>query len=144
MAEIKFITPFDTDFSAVRDIRTDVFIAEQGVIASQEFDLFDEVTSGAYFAAAYDNGRVVGTGRLVIGNKYKIGRIAVRREQRGKGIGGQIVSALLEKASSLGAERVYVDAQQKAVPFYEKFGFEVCGKDIIDRGLPHSPMVKTF
>lgn len=144
MAEIKFITPFDTDFSAVRDIRTDVFIAEQGVIASQEFDLFDEVTSSAYFAAAYENGRVVGTGRLVIGNKYKIGRIAVRREQRGKGIGSQIVSALLEKASSLGAESVYVDAQQKAVPFYEKFGFEICGKDIIDRGLPHSPMVKTF
>lgn len=144
MAEIKFITPFDTDFSVVRDIRTDVFIAEQGVIASQEFDLFDEVTSSAYFAAAYENGRVVGTGRLVIGNKYKIGRIAVRREQRGKGIGSQIVSALLEKASSLGAERVYVDAQQKAVPFYEKFGFEICGKDIIDRGLPHSPMVKTF
>lgn len=128
----------------MRDIRTDVFIAEQGVIASQEFDLFDEVTSSAYFAAAYENGRVVGTGRLVIGNKYKIGRIAVRREQRGKGIGSQIVSALLEKASSLGAESVYVDAQQKAVPFYEKFGFEICGKDIIDRGLPHSPMVKTF
>lgn len=144
MAEIRFITPFDTDFSAVRDIRTDVFIAEQGVIASQEFDLFDEVTSGAYFAAAYDDGRIIGTGRLVIGSKYKIGRLAVRKEHRGKGIGSQIVSALLDKASSLGAERVYVDAQPKAVPFYERFGFSVCGKDIIDRGLPHSPMVKTF
>lgn len=144
MAEIKFITPFDTDFSAVRDIRTDVFIAEQGVIASQEFDLFDEVTSGAYFAAAYEGARIVGTGRLVIGGKYKIGRIAVRREHRGKGVGGQIVSALLEKAASLGAERVYVDAQPKAVPFYEKYGFKICGKDIIDRGLPHSPMAKAL
>lgn len=144
MADIKFISPFDADFSALMEIRKEVFINEQGAVASQEFDLYDDITSGAYFVGAYVDGVVVGTGRLIISSKYKIGRVAVKKEYRGNKIGSQIVETLLNKAVSLGAEKVYVDSQPHAVALYESFGFEVFAKDIIDRGLEHMPMVKVI
>lgn len=144
MADIKFISPFDADFSALMEIRKEVFINEQGAVASQEFDMYDDITSGAYFVGAYVDGVVVGTGRLIISSKYKIGRVAVKKEYRGNKIGSQIVETLLNKAVSLGAEKVYVDSQPHAVALYESFGFEVFAKDIIDRGLEHIPMVKVI
>lgn len=66
----------------------------------------------------------VGTGRLLfLGDIYKIGRIAVKKEFRGQGYGDFIVRMLVDKAFLMGAKEVFVGAQEHAIPFYEKIGF---------------------
>lgn len=139
MYNIKFIKLSDFDFEFVKRIRTAVFTNEQGADALSEFDSFD---SEADFALLFDSDRPVGTARAVRLNKgFKIGRIAILKEYRGRGYGTVIVRAVLERTFEKGADTVYVDAQNYAVPFYEKIGFKVIGDEITDRGLPHIPMI---
>ncbi len=135
---IVFISHSDTRFDEVKRIRTAVFTMEQGAIAKQEFDEYD---NSAVFALLYDGEKAVGTARIAFtDNGCKIGRIAIDRAYRGRGYGAVIVNAVTEKAFAMGNSLIYVDAQNYAVPFYEKLGFEIIGTEIIDRGLPHIPM----
>lgn len=139
MYNIKFIKSSDYEFEYVRSIRTAVFTNEQGADALTEFDTYD---GQADFALLFDSDKPVGTARVVrLDKDFKIGRIAILKEYRGKGYGAVIVCAVLEKAFEDGAAAVYVDAQNYAVPFYEKIGFKVIGDEITDRGLPHIPMM---
>lgn len=139
MTEIKFITCNDKDYDIVKNIRTAVFTDEQGADGETEFDSYDLT---ADFALLYEDKKAVATARVAhLKNGFKIGRIAVTKERRGKGYGAEIVKAVCKKAFEEGADKVFVDAQNYAVPFYEKLGFKVIGDEIIDRGLPHIPMV---
>lgn len=142
MINIKFITVADKAFSVVRDIRTSVFVNEQGAAPQEEFDFFDKAEGSSIYALMYEGDTPVATARLILNEKgYKIGRIAVLKEYRKKGYGRIIVRLILDKAFELGADKVYLDAQNYAVPFYEKFGFTVTGDEIIEIGLPHMPML---
>lgn len=135
---IIFIDCNDPRFELVKEIRTTVFSNEQGAIASEEFDEYDAIST---FALLYEDDKCVATARLVKADfGFKIGRIAVLKSSRGKGYGAIIVNAVTEMAFDMGADEVLVDAQNYAVPFYERLGFIVTGQEIIDRGLPHIPM----
>ncbi|MDD6728770.1 MAG: GNAT family N-acetyltransferase [Eubacteriales bacterium] len=141
MMNIKYISSGDEDFSLVKSIRTEVFTMEQGADAKGEFDKYDLPESDSLYALLFEDNEALATARLALTDKgYKIGRIAVKKSQRGKGLGEKIVRAVCDKAFEKGADTVLVDAQNYAVPFYEKFGFEVIGDEIFDRGLPHMPM----
>lgn len=139
MFKIEFITADDSRFDDVKRIRTTVFTNEQGAVAGEEFDSYD---NDADFALVVDdNGTIAGTGRVaLVDNGYKIGRIAILKEYRGNHLGDMLVKALIKKAYSKGAKSVFVDSQLHAIPFYEKIGFATCGEQIVDRGLPHIPM----
>lgn len=138
MDNLKFIKKTDKEFSSVEMIRTTVFTNEQGANANEEFDSYDDI---ADFALLFDDNKAVATARAVkTEDGFKIGRIAVLKDYRGKGYGDLIVRAVIEKAFSYGADYVFVDSQNHAVPFYEKIGFSVIGEQIIDRGIAHIPM----
>lgn len=125
-------------FETVRAIRTCVFTNEQGADGSREFDEYDKTS---LFALLYEDDRPVGTARIAeTAAGIKIGRIAILKACRGKGYGAEIVKAVTKKAFDMGADRVFVDAQNYAVPFYEKLGFIIIGTEITDRGLAHIPM----
>lgn len=125
-------------FETVRAIRTCVFTNEQGADGSREFDEYDKTS---LFALLYEDDRPVGTARIAeTATGIKIGRIAILKACRGKGYGAEIVKAVTKKAFDMGADRVFVDAQNYAVPFYEKLGFNIIGTEITDRGLAHIPM----
>ena len=49
---------------------------------------------------------------------------APRPEQRGRGIGSALVAAASEHAARLGSLRVTVHSGRKAMPVYERLGFE--------------------
>lgn len=139
MRDIVFFDCNDKQFNTVKNIRTQVFTNEQGADAAAEFDSLDNF---AEFALLYDNGVPAGTARLVYNNNgCKIGRIAVLKSFRGKGCGAFIVKQICKKAFDKGAENVFVDAQNYAVPFYQKLGFKINGEQLYDRGLPHIPMM---
>lgn len=113
------------DISECIAIRKEVFGGEQNFPSAAAEDAEDR---SAVFVLAYQTGKdnmvSVGTGRLVfLGDIYKIGRIAVKREFRGQGYGDFIVRMLVDKAFLMGAKEVFVGAQEHAIPFYEKIGF---------------------
>lgn len=135
---IKYLRYDDEAFNNVRALREAVFIKEQGAIADEEFDEYDKT---ALFILILSGGCPVATARIAeTPNGFKIGRIVVDKNKRGSGYGALVVNTAVKKALELGADEVFVDAQNHAVPFYEKLGFKVIGSEIIDRGLVHTPM----
>lgn len=135
------------DISECIKIREEVFGGEQNFCAAASTDADDE---NAIFVLAYetikseDGGEEllpVGTGRLVfLGEQYKIGRIAVKKEYRGKHYGDFIVRMLVDKAFSMGAKEVFVGAQSHAISFYEKIGFHQETEEYFEGEIYHKLM----
>jgi predicted GNAT family N-acyltransferase len=129
------LTRWGTDRPALQEIRRAVFIDEQQVAESEEWDDDDPVS---VHALATLNREPVGTGRL--NPAGKIGRIAVVAGMRGRGIGATILRLLLQEAHRRGLREPYLHAQLQAVPFYEKFGFTSEGEVFDEAGIPHVRM----
>ncbi|MCA1326563.1 GNAT family N-acetyltransferase [Herbaspirillum sp. alder98] len=117
-------------------IRFEVFVDEQQVPAEIELDEMDAVS---IHAVAYDEqGAPVATGRLLPDGH--IGRMAVRRAGRGKGVGGAVLQALMAAARSRGDSGVVLNAQAHAEPFYAAHGFAREGDEFMEAGIPHITM----
>jgi len=128
------------DWGSLREdaqkVRVEVFVIEQNVPVELEWDEGDEVST---HAVAYDEqGQPVATGRLLPDGH--IGRMAVSQSLRGKGIGKQVLVALLEHARQDGYEELVLHAQTHAVPFYEQQGFIAEGEEFIEADMPHRLM----
>ena len=127
----------------IAPIRREVFGVEQGW---HESILFDETDETAVQAVVYkDMNRTipVGVGRLYkleAEGDFKIGRIAVKKEERGQGYGDFIVRMLVDKGLMMGADRVLVGAQPHAIAFYEKIGFRSIGETYTEAGILHTVM----
>lgn len=90
-------------------------------------------------AVAFDENDVpVGTGRLLPDGH--IGRMAVLKSARGKGVGAAMLNALIEEARQRGDRAVMLNAQAQAKPFYERFGFAREGEEFMEAGIPHIHM----
>jgi len=129
------LADWEADRSVLESIRRAVFIEEQRIPESDEWD--DEDATSVHVLARL-NRDPVGTGRLNAAGK--IGRIAVLAGQRGRGIGTLILSRLLDEARRLGIREPYLHAQVQAMPFYEKLGFERKGGEFDEAGIPHVRM----
>ena len=116
-------------------IRFAVFVEEQKVPAEIELDAMD---SECIHALAFVDGKAVGTGRLLPDGH--IGRMAVLKDWRGRGIGGLILRRLMEKALERGDREVVLSAQVHAVPFYRAHGFVEEGEQYLEAGIPHRDM----
>lgn len=124
---------------AIRLIRETVFVREQGVPLELEWDGLDP---SCWHALAWnEQGEPIGTGRLYLqGKKVKLGRMAVLKEHRGRGVGRALLSTLLDLARAQGMTKAYLAAQVQAVGFYERQGFQVTGELFEDAGIPHRAM----
>lgn len=122
---------------ALRDIRTAVFIYEQQVPEDLEWDEFDPVS--LHVLALNSNDQPIGTARLLPDGH--IGRMAVLKEWRGKGVGSAMLQRILEESSHRGMQKAMLNAQIAAIKFYEKFGFQVSGEEFMEAGIPHIKMI---
>jgi predicted GNAT family N-acyltransferase len=120
-------------------IRFRVFVDEQKVPAEIELDEWDAV---CVHVIARCEGIAVGTGRLLPDGH--IGRMAVLKEWRGKGVGDAMLQALIDLARTRGDKEVVLSAQTHALGFYRKHGFVEEGALYEDAGIPHQAMRKTF
>lgn len=139
------------DLSDVFDIRRKVFVEEQGVLEENEFDEYDK---NAIFCIVYEPKAStygseqeelisVATGRLILleDGRYKVGRIAVLKEYRGRQYGDMVVKMLVNKAFLSGATEVYISAQTRVIEFYHKIGFQEYGEVYMEDGIEHIAMV---
>ena len=121
---------------ALSSIRHTVFVEEQDVPVELEID--GEDASARHAAAFSDDGRLIGTGRMLASGK--IGRMAVSQSMRRQGIGRALLDALVAEARRLKLNEVSLAAQLPAVVFYERAGFEVYGDIFLDAGIDHKMM----
>ncbi len=122
-------------------IRELVFVVEQEVDASEEYDEFED--SSVHFLAKIE-GVSVGTARWrFTANGIKMERFAVLKEARGQGVGQALVAAVLEDISQhpegKGKKR-YLHAQIHAMPLYAKFGFQPVGDQFEECAILHYKM----
>lgn len=122
----------------IKPIRVKVFVIEQHVPEELEWDEYDE---SAWHVVAKLNEQVVGTGRLILDqSKAKIGRMAVDKNCRGKGVGSEILRALINLGKEKGAQEFILHAQTHAITFYAREGFEPYGPIFDEAGIPHVEM----
>jgi len=69
-----------------------------------------------------------------------IGRMAVLKYWRGRGVGSAILAELIEAAREKGCDSAILDAQTHALKFYARFGFEIVSDEFMDAGIPHRTM----
>ncbi|MCO6384606.1 GNAT family N-acetyltransferase [Oceanicola sp. 502str15] len=129
------ITP-TRDLDACFALRREVFMGEQGFSETEEFDGKDDA---AIHLLACERGEPVGTARVFV-DEGRIGRICVVRRARGTGLGARIVRAGMDLLRERGAARAVLDAQVRAMGFYEGLGFAAEGPEFDDGGVPHRRM----
>jgi predicted GNAT family N-acyltransferase len=92
-------------------------------------------------AVAYDvDNKAIGTGRLLPDGH--IGRMAVVKEWRRRGVGAEIMAALMSEARKQGHKQVVLSAQLQAAEFYRELGFVAEGKVYPEAGILHQTMVR--
>lgn len=130
------IVSWEEAATALRVVRTAVFIREQQVPEELEWDQFDAVSVHAL--AVNNAGQPVGTARLLPDGH--IGRMAVLKEWRGQGLGSALLTRLLQVLVKRHQSQAQLHAQTSAISFYKKFGFEIVGEEFIEAGIPHVKM----
>jgi predicted GNAT family N-acyltransferase len=92
---------------------------------------------------AVEAGRVLGTCRLVFrGATARLGRLAVERDARGRGIAGAILGEATRVARGARAERISLHAQTYAQELYVRDGYEPAGEPFEEEGIEHVAMEK--
>ena len=119
-----------------RAVREKVFIEEQKVPRDLEWDEWDERCDHAL--ACDPEGKPIGTARLLPDGR--IGRMAVLKEWRRRGVGGALLSSMLDRARSRSMTRSVLHAQTQAAGFYRRFGFSERGEEFLEAGIPHVEM----
>lgn len=125
-----------SDREALRAIRLEVFVQEQGVPESREWDELDPASF--HVLARAGNGEPVGCARLT--PQGRLGRVAVRLPWRSQGVGAGLIRALIALARTHGRQEIILDALLSAVAFYEREGFVAHGDAFEDAGLLHRAM----
>ncbi len=121
-------------------LRFAIFVGEQNVPSGIELDDMD---AKCMHAVAYDvDNKAIGTGRLLPDGH--IGRMAVVKEWRRRGIGAEIMAALMAEARKRGHKQVALSAQLQAAEFYRELGFVAEGKVYPEAGILHQKMVRNL
>ena len=127
-----------SDAEAILAVRREVFIEEQEVPESLEIDGLD---GDCVQALALDpEGGAVGTARLM--PQGRIGRVAVRKPWRKRGIGAALMRLLLDEADRRGHGAIELHAQTWTIGFYESLGFVAEGEEFLEAEIPHRRMIR--
>ena len=139
MTTVKIIMP-GGDYSEASEIRTSVFVKEQGISQENEYDEYDKTS---YHAVLFENEIPAACGRLYFtpDNTAHIGRVAVLKQYRRKRYATAVCRKLIDLAVSLNkADIIELHTQKYVVELYKKIGFKVVGKEFLEENIPHLKM----
>ena len=131
------IVDYQDYIEKIREIRKEVFIEEQKVPENIEIDGLD---LKAKHVLIFDAKKAIGTGRMLLDGH--IGRIAVKKQYRGRGIGKIIMEGLINTAKDLQLSEVWLSSQYHAKDFYQKLGFIEVGNIYQEASIDHIKMKK--
>jgi ElaA protein len=121
---------------AVWRLRQQVFVVEQEA-AYADLDGRDD-EPGTRHVLLRDGIRLVGYARVLDDTDvWRIGRVVLAEEARGRGLADQLMETALQVCPD---RDVVLDAQAPLARWYEKLGFAVDGEEFLEDGIPHLPM----
>ena len=129
------------DYGYCAAIRALVFVEEQNCNFFYEFDKHEETSQ--HFLL-WDDEEPVATARCrkLDTHTAKIERIAVLKDKRQKSYGKNITSEVCRFLEQEGTvTNIVISAQDHALPFYTRLGFEVEGDGYMEADIPHHKMV---
>jgi predicted GNAT family N-acyltransferase len=131
------------DWPEIVDLRTRVFVEEQGVPPEIEQD--DRDATAVHALSRDADGRLVATGRLLLGDggRASIGRMATDPAARGRGHGAAVLAELHRQAALRGVTEIELHAQLTARGFYERAGYTAVGDVYEEAGIAHVTMRHT-
>jgi predicted GNAT family N-acyltransferase len=122
---------------AAAPIRFAIFMSEKDAAGVE----LDELDKDCAHAIAYDDaGKAIGTARMHPDGQ--IGRMAVMKEWRRRGVGAALLDGLVNEARARGLAEVRLLAQVQALDFYRERGFVADGKIQAGGGGLQQPMKK--
>lgn len=119
-----------------------MFVKEQGF--EEEFDDIDET---AAHIVLFDGSHPVGVCRIFTdpgSGRVMIGRVAVRKAFRGRGLGADIIKAAEKYAAESGVNEIWIHSQEQAAGFYSALGYKDTGIHDVEEGCPHILMKKVL
>ena len=123
-----------------RQIRISVFMDEQGF--TEEFDALDEICT---HLVMFDRDIPVATCRTWLAEDgWHVGRLAVIKFYRGRGLGQEMLEHAEEYVRRLGGDYISLHAQCRAEAFYRKCGYTPYGETDYDEGVEHVHMRKVL
>jgi ElaA protein len=121
---------------AVWRLRQEVFVVEQECPYPDLDGRDDE--PGTRHVVLREDDAVVGYARVLDeDDQWRIGRVALARTARGRGLADVVMETALQVCPD---RDVVLDAQAPLVGWYESLGFTVSGPEFLDDGIPHVPM----
>jgi ElaA protein len=119
---------------AILRLRIAVFAVEQWCV----YQDLDDRDQDARHAWVEEDGRVLSYLR-VLGSPGAevVGRVVTAPDARGRGLGRLLMADALARC----ARPVRIEAQSYLLGWYGAFGFEPCGPEYLEDGIPHTPMV---
>ncbi|MCB0734648.1 MAG: GNAT family N-acetyltransferase [Bacteroidetes bacterium] len=126
----------DRELDAIFGIRHEVFVVEQNVDPTLEYDEFEETSH--HFIALRDE-LPVGTARWRrTPNGIKLERFAVLSDHRNQGVAAGLIRTILDDLPN--QSNVYLHAQVQVCALYRKFGFVEEGDEFIEADIRHYKM----
>ncbi len=91
-------------------------------------------------------GDIIATGRIIPPGIAKdvvaIGRVVIKKEYRGRGIGRDLMQKCLEfSIFEFGNGDIAISVQKDLEGYYENHGFKSTGKEYLEEGIPHVEML---
>ncbi|PCK03470.1 MAG: hypothetical protein COA42_20985 [Alteromonadaceae bacterium] len=127
-------------------IRRKVFIDEQGVPESEEWDESDAAENTLHMLVTLDSEAVANARVIQTANGSKIGRMCVLAKHRKKGVGLELLKGLLQEVllriyTGQASQTIYLHAQTSAIGFYTRLAFEAQGELFDEAGIDHRKML---
>jgi predicted GNAT family N-acyltransferase len=131
------------EIDAALDLRTRVFVDEQGVDAAEELDDLDDQSLQL---VGVDETGVIATCRLrdLGDGEWKLERMAVDRRLRRLGVGARLLEGAEGEVRERGASEMVLNAQRRAEPFYAAHGYAPEGEPFIEAEIEHIRMRKAL
>ena len=129
-------------------LRIEVFVREQNVPLELELDEKDHSENTVHIGYFSDD-KLIGVARLIDLDKdiIHIGRVAIDKDYRGKGIGRELIISCETTAKNILKREVTIElsAQIQAEKFYESLGYNRVNDTIyLDAGIEHVDMRKVI
>ena len=135
-----------TELYEILKTRAEIFVVEQDCVYQ---DLDDKDQDAIHVFCWNDAGRVAGCLRVFwkdhdeAAGVAQIGRVVTL--EHGKGIGGKMLNeGVMVAIEKFHARNIYLEAQEYAIGYYAKEGFEVVSEPFMEDGIPHVKMERVI
>lgn len=125
-------------------LRVDVFVVEQQC-AYPELDVYDRHAETRHLSGRDERGQLIAYARILppglIFTESSLGRLVVKGDARGKGIGHELLSTALDFIQKeWPGNAVRIHAQEYLQQFYARYDFTRISDVYLDDGIPHVEM----